>query len=59
MSNFNATNRTIDLMVDFEEPFDLGLNTGKSDYLMVFLNASYPWKDTFSSNVAIPAVKAL
>ena len=32
-SNFNVANRSVDLQMQFESPFDLGLNTEKSDYV--------------------------
>lgn len=44
-SNFNASNQTIDVKFKFDEPFRLGLNTEKSDYLIVALNNSYPWTE--------------
>ena len=43
-TNFNATNQTIDLQMKFNEPFDLGLNTEKSDYLTFFFNETYDFK---------------
>ena len=47
-SNFNASNQTIDVRFKFDEPFRLGLNTEKSDYLIVALNDSYPWTEIMS-----------
>ena len=37
-TNFNATNQTIDVHFHFDEPFRLGLNTEKSDYVIMELN---------------------
>jgi len=38
----------VDLAFKFEDPNILGLNTGKSDYVMFFVNQSYPWSDIFT-----------
>ena len=53
-TNFNVTNRTVDLAFKFEDPFDYGLNTGKSDYVQMYLNETYPWLEIFSENVTVP-----
>lgn len=37
-TNFNHENRTVDLAFQFFDPFELGLNTEKSDYIMFFVN---------------------
>lgn len=42
-TNFNAKNQTIDVHFRFDEPFRLGLNTAKSDYVVLELNQTYPW----------------
>ena len=44
-TNFNSTNRTVDMAFKFDDPNVLGLNTKKSDHLMFFFNESYPWMD--------------
>lgn len=33
----------MDVQFKFNHPFDLGLNTEKSDYIMFQLNETYPW----------------
>lgn len=53
-TNFNVENRTVDLAFKFESPFDLGLNTAKSDHVQMYLNETYPWLELLSPNVTVP-----
>ena len=57
--NFNTTNQTLNVQYKFNIPFDLGLNTGKSDYVMLTMNESYPWTEVLSPMVVIPKDKTL
>mmetsp|Transcript_35702 Transcript_35702/g.46972 ORF Transcript_35702/g.46972 Transcript_35702/m.46972 type:complete len:97 (-) Transcript_35702:2190-2480(-) len=47
-SNFNSSNQTVDVHFRFDEPFRLGLNTEKSDYIIMNLNESYPWQEVIT-----------
>ena len=35
----------MDLALKFEDPNELGLNVEKSDFLMFFVNETYPWSE--------------
>ena len=58
-SNFNASNQTVDVRFKFDEPFRLGLNTEKSDYLVVALNSSYPWTQAMTIEPSVLEGKEL
>ena len=49
----------MDVQFKFNHPFDLGLNTEKSDYVMLQFNESYPWNQILAPTVVIPSGKTL
>ena len=44
-TNFNISNQTIDVALQFEEPFELGLIIDQSDFIYFFVNQTYDWEN--------------
>ena len=42
-SDFDASNRSVNVALKFEEPFELGLNIDTPDYVYYFVNQTYDW----------------
>ena len=47
----NVTNQTIDVQFKLDRPNEVGLNTEKSDYIIMQLNPSFPWSDLLASSL--------
>ena len=46
----NVTNQTIDVQFKLDRPNEVGLNTEKSDYIIMQLKPSFPWSDLLASS---------
>ena len=58
-NNFNMSNQTVDVAFKFESPFELGLNTEKSDHIVFYMNESYPFLELLDEFVDVPEGKDL
>ena len=43
----------------FESPFELGLNTEKSDHIVFYMNESYSFSELLDESVDVPESKDL